>query len=319
MKKSKNQSNESKDKIFDRIFKENAPAIFMPIIEREMGIKIKSYKPIDSELPRTIGRRVDFFCRIVREDGTEELLHIEFQTADDYEMVERVGEHHGIMLRKHRLPIRHIVIFLGKGKSRMRTELREEEIYRGFELVNISELDSSKLLSSQVPEEIILAILGNYDKEEVETILRFTIGKLKNLPITEAQRNKYLQQLLLLSKLRNLGDIVDKIIQEMEITYDYTQDVYYKRGIEAAQKQMEEERVKVEQQIAQEREKAKQEREKAKQEREKAKQEREKAKQEKIATIQSLLSIGTLSIAQIAEVFGVTEEFVEQIEKGETD
>jgi len=145
-------------------------------------------------------------------------------------MVERVGEYHGIMLRKHRLPIRHIVIFLGKGKSRMRTELREEEVYRGFELVNISELDSSKLLSSQVPEEIILAILGNYDKEEVETILRFTIGKLKNLPITEAQRNKYLQQLILLAKLRNLVDIVDKIIQEMLITYDYTEDIYYKRG-----------------------------------------------------------------------------------------
>jgi len=55
IKKSKNQSAESKDKIFDRIFKENAPSIFMPIIEREFGIKIKSYKPLSSELPRTIG------------------------------------------------------------------------------------------------------------------------------------------------------------------------------------------------------------------------------------------------------------------------
>jgi len=206
-------------------------------------------------------------------------------------MVERVGEYHGIMLRKHRLPIRHIVIFLGKGKSRMCTELREEEVYRGFELVNISELDSSKLLSSQVPEEIILAILGNYDKEEVETILRFTIGKLKNLPITEAQRNKYLQQLILLAKLRNLVDIVDKIIQEMEITYDYTQDLYYKRGVDAG-------RTIAAQAIE---------------------QEREKAKQEKIAIIQSLLLIGSLSVTQIAEAVSVTEEFVEQISKKEIE
>jgi len=127
-----------------------------------------------------------------------------------------------------------------------------------------------------------------------------------------------------------LSEIADKIIQEMLITYDYTEDIYYKRGLEAGQKQIEQEREKVKQQIAQEREKAKQEREKAKQELEKAKQEREKAKQErekakqerekeKIAIIQSLLSIGSLRITQIAEAFGVTEEFVEQISKGEIE
>ena len=88
----------------------------------------------------------------------------------------------------------------------------------------------------------------------------------------------------------------------MLITYDYTEDIYYKRGLEAGQKQIEQEREKVKQQIAQELEKAKQEREKA-----------------KIAIIQSLLSIGSLRITQIAEAFGVTEEFVEQISKGEIE
>jgi len=99
-----------------------------------------------------------------------------------------------------------------------------------------------------------------------------------------------------------LSEIADKIIQEMLITYDYTEDIYYKRGLEAGQKQNEQEREKVKQQIAQELEKAKQEREKA-----------------KIAIIQSLLSIGSLRITQIAEAFGVTEEFVEQISKGEIE
>ena len=126
-----------------------------------------------------------------------------------------------------------------------------------------------------------------------------------------------LRKNLLSAYLREkLSEIADKIIQEMLITYDYTEDIYYKRGLEAGQKQIEQEREKVKQQIAQELEKAKQEREKAKQEREKAKQEREK---EKIAIIQSLLSIGSLRITQIAEAFGVTEEFVEQISKGEIE
>ena len=47
------------------------------------------------------------------------------------------------------------------------------------------------------------------------------------------------------------------------------------------------------------------------------KQERGKAKQEKIATIQSLLSIKTLSVTQIAESVNVTEEFIEKISKEE--
>ena len=279
----KDQSSESKDKIFDRIFKENAPSIFMPIIERKFCIDIASYEILSSELPRTIGRSVDFFCKITGKDGKEELLHIEFQTADDYEMLERVGEYHGIMFRKHRLPIRHIVIFLGKGKSRMRTELREEEVYRGFELINTNDLNTNELLSSQVPEVIILAILGDYEKEQVEPVLRLILRGLKAASRSDAELRKYVQQLLLLSKLRKLSEIADKIIQEMLITYDYTEDIYYKRGVEAAQKQIE--------------------------------QEREKAKQEKIAIIQSLLSIGSLSIAQIAEVVNVTEEFVENISK----
>jgi len=112
-----------------------------------------------------------------------------------------------------------------------------------------------------------------------------------------------LRKNLLSAYLREkLSEIADKIIQEMLITYDYTEDIYYKRGLEAGQKQIEQEREKVKQQIAQELEKAKQEREKA-----------------KIAIIQSLLSIGSLRITQIAEAFGVTEEFVEQISKGEIE
>ena len=86
----------------------------------------------------------------------------------------------------------------------------------------------------------------------------------------------------------------------MTLTYDHTQDYYYLKGIAAAReeavKEIEQEREKAEQQIA---------------------QEREKAKQEKIDTIQSLLSIGTLSITQIAEAMNVTEEFVEKISKEE--
>lgn len=232
---------------------------------------------------------------IVTEDEEEFILHVEFQTKDDYEMLSRVAEHHGIMYRKHRLPIRHVVVFLGKGKARMRTQLNEDEIFRGFDLINMSELNTEQLLSSQVPEVILLALLGDYEKDRTEAILRLIVSRLKAVAHSEAELKKYIEQLILLSKLRKLSGITDKIISDMPVTYDYTEDFYYLKG--RAQ-----EREIANQQIEQEREKAKQEREK-----------REKAEQEKIISIQALLSTGKLSTAQIAEVMNVTIEFVENI------
>ena len=291
-------SSESNNKIFDRIFKENAYDIFMPLIQRELGIKIKSYEPLPAELPRTIGRRVDFFCRITTTDNKEVLLHVEFQTKDDYEMLERVGEYHGIMFRKYRLPIRHVVVFLDAGKSKMRTQLLEEEIYQGFDLINISQLNTEELLSSQVPEVVLLALLSNYEKDRTETVLRLIVRKLKSVAYSEAQLKKYVEQLILLSKLRKLSEITDQIVHDMPVTYDYTEDFYYLKG------------------RATEREIAIQEIE---EEREKAKQEREKTKQEKIAAIQSLLSIKKLSIKQIADTMSVTEDFVKHISEREIE
>jgi len=298
----KGESSEGKDKIFDRIFKENAYNLFIPIIERKLDIHIKSYKVLPSELPRTLGRRVDFLCLVITEDEEEFILHVEFQTKNDHKMLPRISEYHGIMYRKHQLPIRHVVVFLGEGKARMQTQLKENEIFTGFDLINMSELNTEQLLSSQVPEVILLALLSNYEKDRAEAILRLIIRRLKAVVHSETDLKKYVEQLILLSKLRKLSKITDKIVHDMPVTYDYTEDFYYLKGIAAG-------REIANQQIEKEREKAEQEREKAKREREKAEQEK------LIAAIKSLLSIDNLSIAQIAEAMNVTTEFVEHIKK----
>jgi len=102
-----------------------------------------------------------------------------------------------------------------------------------------------------------------------------------------------------------LSEITDKIVHDMPVTYDYTEDFYYLKGIAAGREIAIQE--------------IEQEREKAKQEYENAKQEREKIKQEKIAAIQSLLSIKKLSIKQIADTMSVTEDFVKHISEREIE
>jgi len=276
-------SSKGKDKIYDRIFKENAQYIFIPLIEMELGIKIKSFKSLPSELPKTIGRRVDVLYQIENESGTEQILHIEFQTSDDKMMLERTAEYHGIIYRKYLLPIRHVVIYVGKGRAKMRTKLKEDEVFRGFDLINIHTIDTNKLLSSQVPEVVILALLSDYGEERTEAILRLILRRLKTASVSDNDLNKYIEQLILLSKLRKLETVTAKIISDMPITYDIEQDYFYQQGIQK--------------------------------ERERTKQEREKAKQDKIHTIKALLAMKNLSVDKIAEITNTTVEFVAKIKQ----
>lgn len=71
-------------------------------------------------------------------------------------MVYRVGEYHSMALRQQKLPIRHIVIYLGEAPPKMRTQLKPEEIYMGFDLLNVQALDTNELLRSQVPEVVLI-------------------------------------------------------------------------------------------------------------------------------------------------------------------
>ena len=77
---------------YDKIFKENAEAIFIPFIEEHIGTKIKRFKHLKEKMQVTIEREMDFFYEVETEKGEIFILHLEFQTEDDMEMVYRKGE-----------------------------------------------------------------------------------------------------------------------------------------------------------------------------------------------------------------------------------
>ena len=112
----------------------------------------------------------------------------------------------------------------------MRTELSREEAITGFELLNVHELDPEKILGSQIPEEVILAILGEYEREKAEGLIRRIIERLKELCGNEARFNKYIKQLTVLSRLRNLEVETKKTVEQMPITYDISKDGLFLEG-----------------------------------------------------------------------------------------
>jgi predicted transposase YdaD len=229
----KRKSDEKREgNLYDKIFKENSESTFIALAAKRLKIEIASYQVIQEKIQTTLEREADFLLRVKTTEEKEMVLHIEFQTKNDSSMVYRQGEYHGIELRKYNLPIKHVVIYLGIDQPKMRDKLKPEEIYRGFELIVVHQLDSASLIASQIPEEIILAILGAFDKTKAEAVIRLICKNLKAVCENENHLRKYIKQLLVYSNLRNLDSLTNKIVREMPILYDITKDSFYLEGKE---------------------------------------------------------------------------------------
>ncbi len=236
--------------VYDKIIKENIEDIFLPLTEKYLGFKIVSSEIVKAKLQSTIEREADFL-RIVKTDmGEEFILHIEFQSGNEADMIYRIKEYNAMIQRKHRqdqrkkdagkpkhkrgqkheLGIRHYIIYLGKGKMRMQTELEEKHVFRHFEVLSLNELDFTQMLQSQIPAEIVLAILSDFKGADPEKIIRLIVEKLKKYSENDTALEKFIEQLNVLSNLRNLEKKTIKTIKNMPITFNIEDSYTYQLG-----------------------------------------------------------------------------------------
>jgi hypothetical protein len=209
----------------------------LPLTEKYLGIRIKDSRELKDKLQTTIEKEPDFI-RIVRTDAEEFILHIEFQTQDEEGMIYRMQEYYGLLRRKHGLPVKQFVIYLGKKASKMQTKLAPEETFTGFDLKSIHDYAYVSLLDSQNPEEIFLAVLSDFKKQKPAEIIRQILNKLKETGVEEIRLRKYIRQLAV---LRNLTKETHKQIRDMGLTYNITEDYLYQEGLAKGQKAKEEE------------------------------------------------------------------------------
>ncbi|MEL6535294.1 MAG: hypothetical protein AAFQ98_07785 [Bacteroidota bacterium] len=215
---------------FDKILKENIEALLLPLSEKLLGIRIQATREVKEKLQSTIEREPDFLKWVTDDSGAEFLLHLEFQTQDDPKMVYRMAEYKALLLRKFEVPVRQFVLYLGVGQSKMVTELPKGQEIKGYSLKNLSEIPLDQTLHSSVPEEILLAILGDYPREEGEKVIHKIVERLWKLRSDEITRQRYIQHLVILSRLRKLDNLTKEITGKMPITYDIETDSFYQEG-----------------------------------------------------------------------------------------
>ncbi len=137
---------------YDKILKENIAALFLPLSEKYLGIRITNTEELKDKLQTTVEKEPDFLRIIETDTGERYILHLEFQSADEEGMIYRMQEYFGILRKKYGLPVKQYVIYLEQRASAMQTTLVPEEVFTGFTLKSLRNYSHQNLLASDVPE-----------------------------------------------------------------------------------------------------------------------------------------------------------------------
>lgn len=216
---------------YDKIFKENVGEFFLSFSEIFLKIKVVKSEELKDKLQTTIEKEADFLRKVTTAKNQEVIVHLEFQVSDEKDMVLRMQEYFAILRKKYRLPVKQLVIYVGEKPPKMRTTLQDDELFLGFGLLNLREVDYLQWLNSEVPEEIMLAILSNYERSQAPIVLDEIINKLHKLSKSEITLKKYIRQLTTLARLRNLTTETQQTLNDMALTYDIEKDAFYQTGL----------------------------------------------------------------------------------------
>jgi len=217
---------------FDKIFKENIASLLIPLAKKVLGIDVVSNEEMKDKLQTTIEREPDYLSLINTRDGNRYVLHLEFQTSNDDKMLLRMQEYHGILRKQYNIPVIQKVIYLGQKPATMRSKLAPEEVYTGFDLISLNQEPYEKFLQSEVPEENILTVLADLHGDAPDKVITKILHKLRETKESQITFQKYVKQLVVLSRLRSLSSTTNKAIKNMPIEYDIKQDAFYQEGVE---------------------------------------------------------------------------------------
>lgn len=91
---------------YDRILKENIAALFLPLSEKYLNIRIQKSEELKDKLQTTIEKEPDFIRIVETDSGEKFILQLEFQSVDEEGMIYRMQEYYGILRKKYALPVK---------------------------------------------------------------------------------------------------------------------------------------------------------------------------------------------------------------------
>jgi len=227
-----NHSNMAQD--YDKIFRENIEQVIITLAQKLLGIDPATLEEIPDDSQYTIERKPDLLKK-VKPGGKKKdyILQMEFQSTDSHKMLKRLLFYYGLLFADYGLEVLQYVFYIGKkNKPTMPTDIQHTNLQFRYELINIMDIDYELFIHSNKPEDVVVAILCDFKKKSPEYIIDTILDRLQKLNNDELDLSKYVTQLEVLSKLRNLQDLFINKAAKMPITYDLETDIRFLQGIE---------------------------------------------------------------------------------------
>ena len=213
---------------YDKIFKENIEAVILGLMRKVLGITAVHSEELPDDVIHTKERKPDVLKKVTDSEGNTFVLQIEFQLADEAEMVYRMAEYYIMLIRKYRITVRQFVIFIGKDAPKMPTEFVGERMSFNFPLIAFAALDYHIFVNSDKPEEVVLGILANFKQDGPEFAIKQIARRLKETAEGDFALRRYFQQLRILAQLRNLGDNLKHTnMESLENYVSMEKDAFY--------------------------------------------------------------------------------------------
>ncbi len=260
---------------YDKILQENIEGALPGLIKNILHINAVHSEELPDSLQHTKERKPDLLKKITDERGSVFVLHIEFQTKNDAEIVYRMAEYWSMLLRKYKLPVKQYVMYIGEGLAEMATTLINEKSFFCYNLISFSAIDYRIFLYSDKAEEKIFAILANFGSDGVETAVSNIFTQVSQSAGGELERERRKNQLRILAQLRNLVPQKLNIMESVATFFKEENDIFYLRGVRKGREEQREE--------------------------------------EKTGFVKNLLAAGKFTITEIANFAEVTEDFVLKI------
>ncbi len=219
---------------FDRIIQENFNELTKSLINRIIDVQQAEIIKLPRKIQRTLEREMDTLVKIVSAEGFDCLVNVEWQTDNDPKMCMRMLLYHAISAIVHELPVIGIVVYIGKEKLNMTTSMETDNLKYNYRLIDLTELNPGMFLQSDIPEEIIMAVLAGKTKRYAKReIIKKILYKLHLILQHDSQElDRRIAQFEIIGELRDVQEIIIKEETHMAITYNIEKDIRYNQGLE---------------------------------------------------------------------------------------
>lgn len=200
------------------------------LIEHVLGINIVHSEEIPDDIQHTKERKPDLLKKVTDSTGKVFILHIEYQVQNENAMVFRMAEYMVMLLRKYALPVEQYVLFMGPGKPRMQTAIDEDRLKYNYQMIALSEIDYKIFLESDKPEEKILAILANFERDGEDLALCNIVKGVQAGAKGDFAESRYLKQLRILAQIKKLDVKFAEVMESITKFFKEEKDPFFQKG-----------------------------------------------------------------------------------------